>query len=131
MTKAAADTDNVTMDNTHNNANHMKWKPTTSGNDAIIDDNAMTNNATDDADEMGINRIISKFLDADGIQRYQSLIGSFQCVVSLGRFDIATAVLTLSIFCSIPRHRHLERARRVAGYLFSLTLKEQRELLGI
>ena len=28
----------------------------------IIDDNAMTNNATDDADEMGVNRIISKLV---------------------------------------------------------------------
>jgi hypothetical protein len=31
----------------------------------------------------------SKFLDENGIQQYQSLIGSMQSAISIGRFDIA------------------------------------------
>ena len=59
----------------------------------------------------------SEFLDADGITKYQSLIGSSQWAVSLGRFDIATAVMTLSSFRSAPRRGHLERAKRIVAYL--------------
>ena len=56
-------------------------------------------------------------LDAKGIQQYQSIIGSLQWAISLGRFDIATAVATLSSFRSAPREGHLKRARRIVGYL--------------
>ena len=40
----------------------------------------------------------SELLDANGIQQYQSLIGSMQWAISLGRFDIATAVMSMSSF---------------------------------
>jgi hypothetical protein len=40
----------------------------------------------------------TEFLDMDGVQIYQSLIGSMQWAISLGRFDIATAVMTLSSY---------------------------------
>ena len=40
----------------------------------------------------------SKLLDATGIQQYQSLIGSLQWAISLGQFDIATAVMSMSSF---------------------------------
>ena len=40
----------------------------------------------------------SELLDATGIQQYQSLIGSLQWAISLGRFDIATAVMSMSSF---------------------------------
>ena len=53
----------------------------------------------------------------DGIQRYQSMIGALQWAVSLGRFDIMTAVMTLSAFRAAPRVGHLERAKRIYGYL--------------
>jgi hypothetical protein len=53
------------------------------------------------------------FLEADGIQDYQSIIGSAQWAISLGRLDIQTAVMTLSSFRSAPRIGHLERAKRV------------------
>ena len=59
----------------------------------------------------------SEFLDATGTQKYQSLIGSIQWAISLGRLDVATAVMTLSGFRSVPRQGHLDRARRVVGYL--------------
>ena len=39
---------------------------------------------------------LSPELDEDGIAKYQSLIGSLQWAVSLGRLDITTAVMTMS-----------------------------------
>ena len=56
-------------------------------------------------------------LDPTGVRQYQSLIGSLQWAISLGRFDIATAVATLSRFRAQPTQGHLERAKRVVGYL--------------
>ena len=59
----------------------------------------------------------SPLLDEDGIKKYQSLIGALQWTISLGRFDIATAVMTLSSFRVAPRVGHLERLKRICGYL--------------
>ena len=56
-------------------------------------------------------------LDLDGIRNYQSLIGGAQWVISLGRFDIATAIMTLSSFRAAPRLGHMERLRRTYGYI--------------
>lgn len=36
----------------------------------------------------------SDLLDADGIAKYQSLIGILQWTITLGRFDMATAVMS-------------------------------------
>jgi len=60
---------------------------------------------------------MSEELGEKGIQQYQSLIGSMQWAVSIGRLDITTAVMTLSGFRAAPRQGHLDRARRVYGYL--------------
>ncbi len=59
----------------------------------------------------------SALLEPKQIQMYQSLIGSMQWAVSLGRLDIATAVMTLSGFRALPRQGHLDRAKRIVGYL--------------
>jgi hypothetical protein len=40
----------------------------------------------------------TELMDAEGTQKYQSLVGSMQWAVSIGRFDIITAVMTLSSF---------------------------------
>ena len=40
----------------------------------------------------------SEFLDEEGIQQYQSLIGSMQWRIAIGRWDIQTAVMSLSSF---------------------------------
>ena len=56
-------------------------------------------------------------LDPEGIRKYQSLIGSLQWIVTIGRFDVATAVMTLSRFRAAPRKGHLERVQRIYGYL--------------
>ena len=59
----------------------------------------------------------SELLDPQGVEQYQSIIGSLQWAISLGRLDIATAVMTLSGFRAAPRRGHLKRAQRVCGYL--------------
>jgi hypothetical protein len=59
----------------------------------------------------------TELLDADGIQKHQSLIGILQWTISIGRFDIGTAVMTMSGFRVAPRVGHLERLKRVCGYL--------------
>jgi hypothetical protein len=59
----------------------------------------------------------SELLDAGGVTKYQSLIGALQWVISIGRFDVMTAVVTLSGFRAAPREGHMERAKRMYGYL--------------
>ena len=50
---------------------------------------------------------VSEFLDEDGIKIYQSLIRSMQWVVSIGRYDIHTAVMIMSGYRVQPRVGHL------------------------
>ena len=59
----------------------------------------------------------SKYVDQDGTQKCQYLIGAIQWAVSLGRLDVNTAVMTLASFRAEPREGHLDRARRVVSYL--------------
>ena len=59
----------------------------------------------------------SEELDANGIKIYQSMIGSLQWAVSIGRFDVHTATMTMSRFRTAPRKEHLERLKRMYGYL--------------
>ena len=59
----------------------------------------------------------SELLDLEGIKIYQSLIGALQWVIQIGRWDVATAVMSLSRFRAAPRIGHLERVKRVHGYL--------------
>jgi hypothetical protein len=59
----------------------------------------------------------SPFLGQDETQQFQSLIGAMQWAVSIGRLDIATAVMSLSSFRAMPRRGHLKRAKRIYGYL--------------
>jgi hypothetical protein len=62
----------------------------------------------------------SDLLDLDGIRQYQSIIGSLQWAVQLGRIDIPTAVMSISSFRAAPRKGHLQRAKRIVGYLSKL-----------
>jgi hypothetical protein len=59
----------------------------------------------------------SEELDVDGIKRYQTVIDCLQWAVSLGRFDIQTVTMTMSRFRVAPRKGHLERLKRIYGYL--------------
>ena len=51
---------------------------------------------------------------------YQSLIGALQWAVTIGRFDIATATMSMSKFRAQPRKGHLERVKRIIGYLLRM-----------
>jgi hypothetical protein len=59
----------------------------------------------------------SELLDSDGVTKFQSLIGALQWVISIGRFDVMTAVVTLSGFRAAPRKGHMDRVKRMYGYL--------------
>jgi hypothetical protein len=54
------------------------------------------------------------------VAHYQSMIGSLQWIVTIGGFDIQTAVMTMSGFCIPPRIGHLERLRHIYGYLLKM-----------
>jgi Reverse transcriptase (RNA-dependent DNA polymerase) len=56
-------------------------------------------------------------LDAADIKVYQSMMGALQWCVSLGHFDIMAAVMTMSRYRIAPRVGHLNRLKRVYGYL--------------
>jgi hypothetical protein len=50
----------------------------------------------------------TEFLDTTGQQQYQSMIGSLQWAITLGRIDVTTtAIMTMSSFCAQPRVGHL------------------------
>ena len=53
----------------------------------------------------------SQLLDEEDVTKYQSLIGALQWTITLGRFDIAVAVMTMSGFRAAPRVGHLDRVR--------------------
>jgi hypothetical protein len=63
----------------------------------------------------------SEELGPDDTKTYQSLIGALQWAVTLGRLDIATAVMTMSSFRANPRRGHLERLKRIYGYLSKMS----------
>ena len=60
---------------------------------------------------------MTEYLDETNIKVYQSMIGALQWAVSLGRFDIHTTVMTMSQFRIAPKEGHLNRLKRVYGYL--------------
>jgi hypothetical protein len=64
------------------------------------------NSPLDSNDHPEVNT--SKFLDEDGIQQYQSLIGSMQWDISIGHFDIADHVMSMSSFRTLPWRGHLD-----------------------
>ena len=56
----------------------------------------------------------SELLGPKDVVIYQSLIGALQWIITIGRFDIITPVMTLSGFREIPRR---DRVKRIYGYL--------------
>ena len=61
----------------------------------------------------------SELLPPQQISIYQSLIGSANWIITLGRFDIAYAINTLSRYSMAPREGHLQAMKKVFGYLRS------------
>ena len=62
----------------------------------------------------------SDYLDEEFTKIYQSLIGALQWVIQIGRFDITTAVMTMSRFRVAPRQGHMDRIKRIYGYLLRM-----------
>ena len=62
----------------------------------------------------------SELCDEHQTKQFQTLIGQLQWLTSLGRFDIAVHVMSLSRFRAQPRKGHLDRAKRIVGYLLFL-----------
>jgi hypothetical protein len=60
---------------------------------------------------------LSPELDEEGKAIYMSLIGCIQWAVSLCRYDIGCAVMTMGRFRSAPREGHLDRLKHMCGYL--------------
>jgi hypothetical protein len=58
----------------------------------------------------------SEELDKEGIKKYQTMIGCLQWAISLGRFDINTATMTMSCFRTSPRQGHLNRLKQIHRY---------------
>jgi hypothetical protein len=56
----------------------------------------------------------------DLIVQYQSMIGALQRIVAIGRFDIHSAAMTMSGFRMAPRIGHLNKLRRIYGYLLKV-----------
>jgi hypothetical protein len=50
----------------------------------------------------------SAFLEEEGIQQHQLLVGQLQWAPTLGRFDIAVVIMMMSAFRSAPRVEHLD-----------------------
>jgi hypothetical protein len=60
---------------------------------------------------------LTEELGPEDIKQYQSLIGALQWLVTLGRFDIHLGVATMGSFCVAPRKGHLDRLKRIFGYI--------------
>ena len=60
---------------------------------------------------------ISYFCDQDQIKQYQAIVGQLIWLSGLGRFDIAVHVMTMSRLRQQPRIGHLERLKKIVGYL--------------
>ncbi len=56
-------------------------------------------------------------LGPDGVAQFQSLIGACQWLITLSRFDIGQTVMSLGRFRHAPRVGHLDRLKRLVGYL--------------
>ena len=62
----------------------------------------------------------SELCDDHQTKQFQTLTGQLQWLISLGHFDIAVHVMSLSRFRAQPRKGHLDRAKRNVGYLLFL-----------
>ena len=58
--------------------------------------------------------------DEHQTNQFQTLVGQLQWLISPGHFDIAVHVMSLSRFRAKPRKEHLDRAKRIVGYLLFL-----------
>ena len=57
------------------------------------------------------------FLDKEGKEIHHSLLGCGQWKISIRRFDIQSAMMSMSQYRTAPREGQLDRVRRIYGYL--------------
>ena len=62
----------------------------------------------------------SELCDDHQTKQFQTLIGQLQLLISLGCFDVAIHFMSCSRFRAQPRRGHLDRAKRIVGYLLFL-----------
>ena len=62
----------------------------------------------------------SPLVPPEKISLYQSLLGSANWIITLGRFDINYAINTLSRYSMATREGHIQAMHRVFGYLRKL-----------
>jgi len=56
-------------------------------------------------------------LKAEGVQRYQEIIGQLRWAIELGRVDILLETSLMTQHLALPREGHLEQAFHLVGYL--------------
>ena len=59
----------------------------------------------------------SELCNEEQITKYMSMIGQLQWAITLGRYDILAQVMSMSRFRLAPQIGHLERMKRIHGYL--------------
>ena len=59
----------------------------------------------------------SQEMEGDDVRKYQSMVGALQWAIALGRFDVLTPTMTMSSFRACPRVAHLDRLKRMYGFL--------------
>ena len=59
----------------------------------------------------------TKLCNVEQITKYVWMIGQLQCAITLGRYDILAHVMSISRFRLAPKIGHLERMKRLYGYL--------------
>ena len=59
----------------------------------------------------------SELCNEEQITKYMSMIGQLQWAITLGRYDIVTHVMSMSRFRLATKIGHLERMKRLFGYL--------------
>ena len=59
----------------------------------------------------------SEFLDNEGVQQCQSMVGSLQWLITTGGWDIVTSVMSSSSCRAQPRKGHLEAVKRMCAHV--------------
>ena len=59
----------------------------------------------------------SVILEGDMAEKYLTMVGQLQWLVTLGRFDIHAQVATMSRFTAAPRQRHMDKLKRIYSYV--------------
>ena len=59
----------------------------------------------------------SEILEGQEVNHYLTMVGQLQWLITLGRFDIQSQVITMSRFRAQPRKGHLDRLKRIYAYV--------------